>query len=335
MDTPANVVSSLCIVNTKTKSIHPLISGADFYALPKFSPNGSRLAWQQWSHPDMPWQGGQVFVGDVVLDGDSISVSNPIRVAGETGNVSAGFPTWANDNTLIFTSDHSGYSNPWKYEGGKASPIFPEPVKEDFAPPMWSLDMFPYSIVDSAGTQALWTPIRNGRDTLLIVDIEGKHPPQHISTPFVTIRGLGSLSRETRQVVFCGQKVDESENIFQASTDDLQKLSFNILKPPSVTVKFSKDLVSPPRPIAFIVPDDGLPLYVIWYAPHNPSYSGSNIPGERPPCVVNIHGGPTAHVTQGLDWKKQYFTSRGWGWYVSHISLPLVFTHLNAVAGWT
>ncbi|EDR05400.1 uncharacterized protein LACBIDRAFT_303041 [Laccaria bicolor S238N-H82] len=46
-DTPSGIVTSLCIINTKGKSIHPLISGADFYALPKFSPDGTRLAWNQ------------------------------------------------------------------------------------------------------------------------------------------------------------------------------------------------------------------------------------------------------------------------------------------------
>ncbi|RXW25129.1 hypothetical protein EST38_g726 [Candolleomyces aberdarensis] len=314
VDTPATIVSSLCIVNTQTKSVHPLISGTDFYALPKFSPDGNRLAWQQWSHPDMPWQGGQVLIGDVVLEGDSISVSNSVRIAGETGRISAGYPTWANDNTLIFTSDHSGYSNPWKFEGGKASPILSQPVKEEFAPPMWSLDMFPYSIVDSAGTQALWTAVKDGRDTFYIVDIGGKNSPQQIDTPFVAIRGLRSLSQTNHEVVFCGQKVDEPETIVQASTSDLQNGSFKVLTQPSAAVKFSKELVSPPRSIALTVPDDGSPLYVVFYGPHNPSYSGSNIPGERPPCVVNVHGGPTAQVGQGLDWKKQYFTTRGWAW---------------------
>jgi dipeptidyl aminopeptidase/acylaminoacyl peptidase len=283
----------------------------------------------------MPWQGGQVFVGDIVLEGDCVSVSNSVRIAGETGKVSAGYPTWANDNTLIFTSDPSGYSNPWKFEDGDASPIFSDPIKEDFAPPMWSLDMFPYSIVDSAGTQALWTAVKDGRDTFYIVDIDGKKSPQQIDTPFVAIRGLRSLSQANGQVVFCGQKVDESENIVQASMSDLQNGSFKLLKQPSATVKFSKELVSPPRPIALTIPDDGSPLYVVLYSPRNPSYSGSNIPGERPPCVVNIHGGPTDHVAQGLDWKKQYFTTRGWAWYVFDCLFIFECIYLTFVLGST
>ncbi|KAH6892791.1 Alpha/Beta hydrolase protein [Coprinopsis sp. MPI-PUGE-AT-0042] len=42
--------------------------------------------------------------------------------------------------------------------------------------------------------------------------------------------------------------------------------------------------------------------------------AGSSVKDEKPPCVVNVHGGPTSYVSQGLDWRKQYFTSRGWAW---------------------
>jgi hypothetical protein len=79
----------------------------------------------------------------------------------------------------------------------------------------------------------------------------------------------------------------------------------------------------------------GAPLYVVLYSPHNPSYSGSNIPGELPPCVVNIRGGPTDHVAQGLDWKKQYFTTRGWAWYAFHCPFIFERIYLTFVLGST
>jgi len=59
---------------------------------------------------------------------------------------------------------------------------------------------------------------------------------------------------------------------------------------------------------------DGKPLYVVYYAPKNPKYAGSSIPGEKPPCIVGSHGGPTSMEAQVLSWTKMYYTSRGYAW---------------------
>ena len=32
-----------------------LVAGPDFVAAPRPSPDGNRLAWIEWDHPDMPW----------------------------------------------------------------------------------------------------------------------------------------------------------------------------------------------------------------------------------------------------------------------------------------
>jgi len=79
-------------------------------------------------------------------------------------------------------------------------------------------------------------------------------------------------------------------------------------------VPLPSDIISEPQPITLKVAPTNSPLYVVYYPPWNPAYTGSSIEGERPPCIVEVHGGPTGFVGQGLSWSKQYFTSRGWGW---------------------
>jgi len=272
----------------------------------------------------MPWEGGQIFVADVIVsdDQESLSTSNAKHIAGEKGKVATGYPSWANNNTLLFTSDESGYSNPWKFDvaRGKASPIFAQPIAQDFAEPMWSLSMFPYVVTDIAGTQALWTAIKDGRDTFYLVDIEGKIEPRVVETPYVAVHGLKVISRERHEIVFCGQKIDASEDIVGGS---ISSLAFSSIKPPAAAnnVELSPSLVSEPRAITLTVQPGDSPLHVVYYGPHNPNYAGSSIEGERPPCVVHLHGGPTANEAQGLNWKKQYFTTRGWAWCES-LSTP-------------
>ncbi|KAG6887411.1 hypothetical protein C0992_012379 [Termitomyces sp. T32_za158] len=312
VDEPSAVINTLCIINTATKTIYPLISGADFYASPKFSPDGAHLAWQQWSHPDMPWEGSHIYVADALVDFDRISLKNLVHVAGKALKVSAVCPSWANNETLVFTSDESGFINPWKYQNGTSTALFPEPVDYEFGSPGWLLQTHPYAILDEKGTLALFITTKDGRNGLDIVDLTGGSLPRTIDTPFVLIENISSLSRRAREVVFSGGKVDEGLSVVKITLDDASRASFVALKPAAVP-EFSNDFVSIPRPMSLKTPNGEL-VHVVFYPPRNPRYLGSSVPGELPPCIVFAHGGPTAITMQNLSWTTQYFTSRGWAW---------------------
>jgi len=46
-----------------------MVSGSDFYAAPRLSQDGARLAWLEWRHPNMPWDGTELWVASVTADG--------------------------------------------------------------------------------------------------------------------------------------------------------------------------------------------------------------------------------------------------------------------------
>src|SRR5436309_6180321 len=59
-----------------------LVSGADFYSFPRLDPSGERLAWTSWNHPNMPWDGTELWEAPVVTTAEGLSLGEARRVAG-------------------------------------------------------------------------------------------------------------------------------------------------------------------------------------------------------------------------------------------------------------
>ena len=318
IDRPSEIVTTLVIIDTISKTLSTLVSGADFYAMPKFSPNGKRIAWWQWSHPDMPWEGGEIYVADVNVSEDlHVSIERATHVAGKMGKTGAGYPAWANDERLIFTSDESGFINPYKFENSRTSPLFAAPIAQDFGPCYWSLDFLPYAILDE-GKSGVFSAYRDGRSVLYLVDLDTDSKPQLVESPFVQIQGVRPVSQRNHQSVMYSRKADEEDVIVRLSLTTSAQLELTVIKP-ALPLKINglplpSGFISRPQPLTLRVGPSDDPLYAIYYPPNNPDYAGTSIDGEKPPCVVNVHGGPTSFTPQGLNWTKQYFTSRGWAW---------------------
>ncbi|HXC29285.1 MAG TPA: hypothetical protein VNV38_15110, partial [Stellaceae bacterium] len=84
-----------------------LVEGSDFCAAPRLSPDGKRLAWLQWNHPNMPWVGTELWVAEIAEDG---GLGERRKIAGGDAE-SVAQPLWSPDGMLHFISDRSGWWN--------------------------------------------------------------------------------------------------------------------------------------------------------------------------------------------------------------------------------
>ena len=68
---PINSVVAIQMDSTDGVITNPevLISGSDSYSSPRLSPDGSRLCWLTWNHPNMRWDGTELWVGALDSDG--------------------------------------------------------------------------------------------------------------------------------------------------------------------------------------------------------------------------------------------------------------------------
>jgi dipeptidyl aminopeptidase/acylaminoacyl peptidase len=305
---PADVVNTLVVINTQTSTVTELVGGADFYSSPTFSPDGKHLAWLQWHHPDMPWEGSELLVASVetASDQSGLKISNAKVIAGQRDKISANEPLWVDNETLIYQSDTAGYYNPQKYSvsSNKSSPILSNPSADEYSEPAWMFGWSRTAILTN--TTILASPIRKGFSKLILIDITNGSIKE-LDNPFVTINILRRVNSSS--AVFAGVKNDDAVALVKVEIDDSGAAKYSVLKS---TSNLASTL--PPGFISESVPHTlkNGNLHVIVTPPKNAEYSAPD--GEKPPAVVNIHGGPTGRVAPGLSWMTQYFTSRGWAW---------------------
>ncbi len=270
-----------------------LVEGNDFYSSPRLSPDGTQLAWLTWNHPNMPWDGCELWVGEF---GEDRTLTSTRWVAG--GSAESIFqPEWSPDGVLYFASDRSGW---WNLEriapDGGIERVFQ--AKAELGMPQWVFGMSSYAFA-SAG-MIVCSQIEQGVSMLATFDIAtGKLTP--VDCPFTDVQFLRAFNG---QAVFRGG----------SPTDVVTLTKFDLASGKFDTLRRSNDLeiypqyFSVPRAIEF--PTEGnLIAHGFFYPPQNPDYRAPD--NEKPPLIVKSHGGPTAAASTALSLSIQYWTSRG------------------------
>ena len=324
---PAKVVNSVVLISTESRTLSTVASGNDFYASPKFSPSGKSISFHTWIHPDMPWDGSEVYVVEANVDSNGkINVekpvtSKPVKVAGKPGAKEAVCqPKWAipsqGAETLVFSSDRSNWHQLYKYQVGseaeKIDSLLNETVEEDVTPPDWTFGNSNHAAL----SDKQWIATSSG-GKLRIGNIEDR-TSTFVSTRFVSISALQVIS--PTQVVVIASPADSPSVVAiltlpSSSSGDAKEEVLKISSPAKVDsayISIGKRITFPTR--------DGSTGHAIFYSPASKDYSGEN--GELPPLVAYIHGGPTSASGPGLSWVTQWWTSRGFSFVAVNCEFP-------------
>ncbi|MBM2805998.1 MAG: peptidase prolyl oligopeptidase active site region, partial [Deltaproteobacteria bacterium] len=139
-----------------------VLSGNDFYSSPRLSPDGSQLAWLSWNHPNMPWDGTELWLGQ--LNGDG-SVRERQRIAGGD-NKSVCQPQWSPDGVLHFVSDRTGWWNLYRWRENQVEALCP--MAAEFGQPQWVFGGSLYGFTSEK--QIVCSYSKNGHDYLATLD---------------------------------------------------------------------------------------------------------------------------------------------------------------------
>jgi dipeptidyl aminopeptidase/acylaminoacyl peptidase len=272
-----------------------IVSGADFYAFPRFSPDGSRLAWISWDNPDMPWDATVLWVADVGADG---GLGEPRRVAGGPGE-SIFQPAFSPDGTLVYVSDRNDWWNLYREE--QEEPLLAR--EAEFAPPFWWFATHAFAFADADRIVAASS--HDGIWSLGLLTLS--------TGVFVELRSdctyISHVCASGDRAWFLGGSPNRALAVIE---HDLASGSETIIRR-SLEQDLDPACTPVPEPISFPAAD-GTTAHALYYAPRNGAVTGPV--GELPPLIVNAHGGPTNQAMPCLDldlmWgAPAFWTSRG------------------------
>jgi dipeptidyl aminopeptidase/acylaminoacyl peptidase len=272
-----------------------LVKGNDFYSNPRLSPDRSCLAWLTWNHPNMPWDGTELWVARIAAEGTLGSVH---RVAGGDDE-SICQPEWSPDDHLYFVSDRSGWWNIYRQVGAAAVPVCPR--EAEFGRPQWTFGLSAYAFGGPDRIICTYSEHGIGRLAWLTPSTGQLEPIDLAYTEIYDLRASRG------RVVFIGASPNECDAVvtMEAASGRVEVIrrSNEAASEPALRAYFSQ-----PEPIEF-PSSGGLTAHGLFYPPANPDYLAPR--GEKPPLLVKSHGGPTAAALSLLDLLIQFWTSRG------------------------
>lgn len=294
---PKRVVNALIETSLDgAKDVRVLWSGSDFVAAPRLSPDGRRLAFVSWSHPNMPWDATSLRLADLANDGAFKRVRT---VVAESARESIMQPSWASDGRLMFISDRSGWWNLYRMDSSGTASRAVAPVQAEVGKPAWGFGARSYAVLPSGAVAAVLT--RQASDSIEIFDSPTSRQWRVLTSAYAS---AGALHAWKGRLIFLATGRRSPGGLVEL--DPTSGQTRLLYRPPGEEP--AEQYVSEAQLIEF-AGGDGKPTYAWFYPPANPGYRGPN--GTKPPVIVLAHGGPTAHSAPWYSRSRSYWTSRG------------------------
>ncbi|HEY7293822.1 MAG TPA: S9 family peptidase, partial [Dehalococcoidia bacterium] len=276
-----------------------LAQGRDFYMQPRWSTDGSQVAWIAWDHPNMPWDGTELWLARFSAEESGPRLSDERRLAGGA-DVAIFQPEFAGD-ALAYVADAGGWGQIYRQpaDGGEATRVtggFGE-----YGRPAWQQGQQSFAVL----ADGRLTCVRSfrGEHTAQLVEIGSSEPrDMRELAGYTTIDYLTATADGSRLgVVASGPRTPPRVLSFELPNGPLRVLA----RSTGETVPAAA--LAQPEAVEW-TSFDGETAHGIFYPPASSRFTS---PG-KPPLVALIHGGPTSQVTLSYNPQAQFLATRGY-----------------------
>ena len=296
----AQAENAIGSIDLATGQVHKLVQGHDFFSTPRLSPDGTKLCWLAWDHPNMPWDGTALWVADVAANG---ALGNAQQVAGGLDE-SIFQPEWSPAGDLVFVSDLSNWWNLYRLPQGKPNNETEalHPMEAEFGLPQWNFTTRTFDFIDPDTLFCAY--FQTGFTHFGLLDLNTKTWTP-LAFPYTAL-GRAGLRAANGKAIFGAASATQGSTI---AIFDLTTRQLSALKRSS-NIEINSGYISIPQAIEFPT-ENGLTAHAFYYPPQNKDFAAPE--GDLPPLLVESHGGPTAATQAAFSLSTQYWTSRGIG----------------------
>ncbi|MDD5370483.1 MAG: prolyl oligopeptidase family serine peptidase [Anaerolineaceae bacterium] len=276
-----------------------LVYGADFYMQPVWHPSGKRIAWVEWDHPHMPWDGTRLKLA--YLAGENMTLAHQELIDGgaDTPIFQPEFSPDGHWLSYLLEDGETTHLELLDLRSGERRTVVNRP---GLIEPAWVQGMRTYAwrsdsqglyyLINQAGFSSLWrVGLQSGKST--VVDLGAYTWLRQISVSRSQVGQIAliasSPSIPDRIITWNGHavRVERRRDPEAIGPDDLPQV----------------------QPISWKSPN-GTEVYGLYAPPASSRYRGEGLP----PAILYIHGGPTSQVTAGYSGDRAFFTGRGYAW---------------------
>lgn len=279
-----------------------LAGGRDFYMQPAWSPSGDCLAWVEWDHPNMPWDGAEARVAELAFPADGLPVAARSAIVAGGPDEAVLQPVFTPDGAaLLYVSDASGWGHLYRHDlaGGQRRALTGGDCEH--GAPAWGQGTRTFAVTPSGRVVAIRE--RGGFARLVLLDGAGGERELPLPQEYASFEGVAASPAGERVAVIASGPATPPR-LLAFDLDGVPVAPAVVRRSDPETASAAG--LSAPEPVAWEGP--GGEVRGILYAPASERFACEG----PPPLVVFAHGGPTDHVDAGWRPQLQFLATRGY-----------------------
>ncbi|MDI6693570.1 MAG: prolyl oligopeptidase family serine peptidase [Anaerolineales bacterium] len=284
-----------------------LIAKDDFYMQPTWHPDNRRIAWIAWNHPNMPWDGAELWLGALEIPAGSLPMlKDKVRVAGDE-RTSVFQPQFSPDGRLLaYVSDADGWQQLYVHDlvSGECRQLTHQPAEHGL--PAWIQGLRTYGF-DPSGQRIYFLRNQNHLVSLWQIDLKsGDELRLTVGEEYTHLQQIAVSPHGIALIASGSQTPPRLLTLSLPGDHPIQPVAAQVVRRSS-SEEFAPDYYSHPQTVQWRSKDGGS-VYGLYYPPHHPAYESQG----RPPLIVRVHGGPTSQAMASFNNDVQFYTNRGY-----------------------